>query len=72
MIKLTAIVMCTGLIITASGTAIADDGKGFDPDKPTERNGIKNIYARSKSLNGKIKLITETGKGTKWELSFPN
>ena len=26
MIKLTAIVMCTGLIITVSGTAMADDG----------------------------------------------
>jgi len=26
MIKLTAIVMCTGLLITTSGTAMADDG----------------------------------------------
>jgi ligand-binding sensor domain-containing protein len=49
---------------------VSDNGKGFDQGKSTEGNGVKNIYERSKSLNGKIKLITEPGKGTKWELKL--
>jgi ligand-binding sensor domain-containing protein len=48
--------------------SVSDNGKGFDSEKPTERSGVKNIYARSKSLNGEINLITEPGKGTKWKL----
>jgi len=68
---------CTELNISISikdsilNLIVSDNGKGFDLDKPSEGNGVKNVYARSKSLNGEIKLITEPGKGTEWELSIP-
>ena len=50
---------------------VVDNGKGFDPGKPTDRNGVKNIHARTKTLKGELKLTTAPGKGTKWELTFP-
>ncbi|MFH1194388.1 MAG: two-component regulator propeller domain-containing protein [bacterium] len=50
---------------------IEDNGKGFDPAQQTEGNGVKNIFVRAKSLNGEIKLNSESGKGTKWELKIP-
>lgn len=50
---------------------INDNGKGFDPQKPTDRNGIKNIKSRSASLIGKLNLKTCEGNGTQWTLSIP-
>ena len=50
---------------------VTDNGIGFDPGITTERNGIKNIYTRTKSINGKIDLITAPGKGTRWDISIP-
>ncbi len=50
---------------------IEDNGTGFEPDRPTDRNGVKNIYSRSTTLKGNVKLTTKKGKGTKWELKFP-
>ena len=50
---------------------IKDNGDGFDPNKSTDRNGVKNIYARSSALKGDVRLTTEQGEGTKWELTFP-
>ncbi len=50
--------------------SVQDDGKGFDPSKPTNRNGIKNITSRAVAMNGKLNLDTSTGKGTRWNLSI--
>ena len=50
---------------------VSDNGKGFDPKKSTEGNGVKNIQTRSNALNGKINLTTSPGNGTDWALSVP-
>jgi len=50
---------------------IADNGNGFDENKPKDRNGIKNIKTRTAVLSGKVKLETQIGKGTKWDISIP-
>ena len=43
---------------------ICDDGKGFDPDAPTSRNGIKNMKLRASQINSEIEIISAAGKGT--------
>ncbi|HCV42690.1 MAG TPA: histidine kinase [Bacteroidetes bacterium] len=49
---------------------VADNGKGFDPKTPTERNGNKNIHTRALAVGASIHLQTAHGKGTRWELNF--
>jgi signal transduction histidine kinase len=49
---------------------ISDNGKGFDPNQRTSRNGVKNIYARAKNRNASIDLNTAPGNGTVWVLSM--
>ncbi|SDC13858.1 tetratricopeptide repeat-containing sensor histidine kinase [Niabella drilacis] len=44
--------------------AIKDNGIGFDPDKLTDRNGIKNIKSRAGKINADIKIVTACGEGT--------
>ena len=50
---------------------IKDDGKGFKPDLPTHRNGLKNLEARVKKWKGKIAIKSEPGKGTSIEVEMP-
>jgi len=49
---------------------IWDDGKGFDPAVPTERNGLNNIRARTELLHGTIDLKTSPSEGTRWKILF--
>jgi ligand-binding sensor domain-containing protein len=49
---------------------IKDDGKGFDIEKPSNRNGLKNIKNRAKNLNGMIKIVSKLGEGTSIFLEF--
>ena len=50
---------------------ISDNGVGFDSTEESHRNGIKNMKNRAVKLNGKLKINTEIGKGTKIDLEFP-
>ncbi len=50
---------------------IADDGKGFDPDKQTSSSGLKNIRSRAESLNGRITITSGLNKGTSVDLFIP-
>lgn len=50
---------------------ISDNGKGFDQGKPSERNGNKNIRARTQALGATVHLDTAPGNGTRWELLVP-
>jgi streptogramin lyase/signal transduction histidine kinase len=50
---------------------VSDNGKGFYPDKPTEGNGVKNIYSRSKTLNSEVHLTTSIDNGAVWEIKIP-
>jgi ligand-binding sensor domain-containing protein len=51
--------------------SVKDDGKGFDPQIKTDRNGLKNIKDRSAALKGILNLNSDKGKGTTWELTIP-
>ncbi|TMI86494.1 MAG: hypothetical protein E6H06_20855, partial [Bacteroidetes bacterium] len=50
---------------------IEDDGKGFNPNITTHRNGLKNLQTRVKKWNGGLKIDTATGKGTRIEIMMP-
>jgi len=68
---------CTELYVKISfnknilNLKVEDNGKGFDVNMKTDRNGIKNIRDRAKDLGGTVSLESSIGKGTKWELLFP-
>ena len=49
---------------TVISFAVRDNGIGFDPEKLTDRNGIKNIKSRAKKINADIKITTACGQGT--------
>ncbi|MFN8115098.1 MAG: sensor histidine kinase [Bacteroidia bacterium] len=52
---------------------LSDDGKGFDITSLEQKDGIgiKGIKDRVKKLSGNINLLSELGKGTKYEISIP-
>lgn len=43
---------------------IKDNGKGFETNCITNRNGLKNMQDRAIEINGVFELISEIGKGT--------
>ena len=51
--------------------SVQDDGIGFDTEKPTSSNGLKNMNDRAKELKGIIKIRSEFGKGTQITLLCP-
>ena len=44
---------------------ISDDGKGFNPDALTSRNGIKNMKLRAGQINSTIEIKSVPGEGTR-------
>ncbi len=51
--------------------AISDDGIGFDPQKVTSSNGLKNMRTRAEALHGRIRIHSALGKGSTIELEIP-
>ena len=49
---------------------VQDDGCGFDEKSVKHGIGLKNIYDRVASCNGKIEIISSTGKGTEISMEF--
>ena len=47
---------------------INDDGKGFDPEKVFDGNGLKNMHSRAKEMNAKLGIHSGDGKGTSVKL----
>lgn len=43
---------------------VKDNGKGFNPNQETNRNGIKNLRARAKQINADIDINSTPGRGT--------
>src|SRR5690606_26675174 len=43
---------------------VKDNGRGFDPKRLTNRNGIKNLKARAAQINADIEINSAPGKGT--------
>jgi len=66
---------CTAMTVTVQRSnnqvelSISDNGKGFDPDTPTSRNGVKNMQKRAAEINGLLQINTSPGKGTTTTLS---
>jgi signal transduction histidine kinase len=50
---------------------IEDDGIGFDMNAPTDRNGIRNLKERARTLKGKLNIESSPGEGTIIRLEFP-
>lgn len=52
---------------------VADDGKGFDPQKVRERSrcGLDNIRERASFLNGSVTWLSHPAKGTTMTLVLP-
>lgn len=49
---------------------IIDNGKGFDSEKTSFGNGLRNIQKRAKDLGGKVEVISKIGEGTTVQLVF--
>jgi two-component system sensor histidine kinase UhpB len=43
---------------------ISDNGKGFDINATSTRNGLKNMQKRATEINGALLVTTQPGKGT--------
>ena len=50
---------------------VKDDGKGFNPNLNTHRNGLKNLRSRVEKWNGKIKIESGETQGTRIEIKIP-
>lgn len=50
---------------------INDDGKGFDPDLFTHRNGLKNVRERIGKWKGTIKIESGKDQGTSIQVKIP-
>jgi signal transduction histidine kinase len=50
---------------------VEDDGKGFDMNQHKDGYGLKNLEARTKLLNGNMKIDSQTGKGTSVLIEVP-
>jgi signal transduction histidine kinase len=49
---------------------IRDNGKGFDIDKPTSGNGLRNIQKRAKEVGGQVWIESLPGRGTRIQLNI--
>ncbi|MFT4094209.1 MAG: tetratricopeptide repeat protein [Niabella sp.] len=54
---------------SALSFVVRDNGKGFDPEKLTNRNGIKNLRSRARQINAVIHINSAPGSGTEIILS---
>ncbi len=50
---------------------ISDNGKGFDPQMPTHRSGLKNIRYRLEKCKGKFTIQSVMSKGTTFIIELP-
>ncbi len=50
---------------------LADDGKGFGPDREGAGNGLLNMKSRARKLNGTLYINAEAGRGTLISLTLP-
>jgi ligand-binding sensor domain-containing protein/two-component sensor histidine kinase len=50
---------------------VEDAGKGFDPDREQDGNGLRNMKKRAAVLKAKLDIRSEPGKGTRITLAVP-
>lgn len=51
--------------------SVEDNGIGFNSEKLQLGNGLKNLHKRVEGLNGKLKIDSQTGRGTFITLTLP-
>jgi signal transduction histidine kinase len=51
--------------------SIADDGTGFDPARPGEGHGLRNMRGRVEALGGELIVHSENGRGTELTVEVP-
>lgn len=60
---------CTKAVVKARHTGniisfvVKDNGKGFDPDMETHRNGLKNLRARAAQIHADLSIDSAPGRG---------
>jgi signal transduction histidine kinase len=69
--KCTEAFVCIGFHNGYLHLTVRDNGIGFDPDAPTDRNGLRNLKDRAHHLKGRIDIQSEAGKGTCIQLALP-
>jgi signal transduction histidine kinase len=50
---------------------ISDNGSGFDPGKPVDGNGLKNMHRRAGEMNGRLEILRPPAGGTTLRLTVP-
>ena len=50
---------------------VADNGKGFDPDKTIRGNGLNNMQSRAEGINASFKITSLADNGTSISLQLP-
>jgi signal transduction histidine kinase len=51
--------------------SLHDNGKGFDPERVHEGNGLPNVRQRATKLGGSLEIISGNGHGTMVKLGIP-
>lgn len=51
--------------------SLRDNGKGFDPERGSDGNGLPNIRQRATKLGGSLEIISGNGQGTIVKLQVP-
>ena len=52
--------------------SVIDNGRGFDPQSPTSRNGVVNMKRRAQQINSELTICSEKNKGTRICLKTKN
>ncbi len=50
---------------------VSDDGIGFDEEKNTAGNGLRNMESRASAMNAGLRIISSPGKGTLVKMDVP-
>jgi signal transduction histidine kinase/ligand-binding sensor domain-containing protein len=51
--------------------ALSDDGRGFDPSRPSEGNGLESMRRRATALEGTFEVDSAPGRGTCVKVTVP-
>lgn len=49
--------------------SVADDGRGFDPNAPSDGNGLASMRRRAREANARLELTSSPGEGTRVTLA---
>lgn len=50
---------------------VSDNGKGFDPERVSQGNGLANIRERARKMRGRLEIVSDTGRSTTLTLKIP-